>query len=63
MPNQKMLFIVHYSDPHDDSVLGLAGVFDNIEQARTLLSQFKYSLASIKEWPLNFGGLPKYEQE
>lgn len=63
MPVRKLLFIVEWSDPQPPYFGGIAGVFDNIEEARALVARFKGNYARITDWPVNFGGLPKAEED
>ena len=63
MTVRKLLFIVEWSDNNPPYMGGIAGVFDNIVDARALVAQFKGHHARILDWPVNFGGLPKAERD
>jgi len=63
MAVDKLVFIVEWSDPDPPYAGGIAGVFDNREDAKRLVEKFKFNHARITEWPVGFGGLPKAEQD
>jgi hypothetical protein len=63
MAIQRLVFVVEWHEPDPPYSGGIAGIFDNLEDARRLVARFAHNHARIVDWPINFGGLPKAEKD